>query len=569
MSDNWDDFKKADDDNWDDFKKAEETPVVASSVPQEKPGWFEPGSQSGAFARNLINGATVGTAPLMNALITNAQGPGTYGFNPVHSTTTNADDFKKSLSEYENADKQAFDQYPKTSFAGSVIGGLPAAIVTGGKSLAANMGVGGAMGAISGAGHYDPNESVGTNAGNIATESALGALIPVPIHGISKVVTPIARSAFNLIKGSRPASEQEMARVIEQFKNSSDVPQPTVTNTPTMPSDVRGLPDKFQILSDLYKRLNPTKYPEKAYPFDPDFPGNAGKTEQQYNEELQQAINNKIASDPYGQQPSLVDKNDKHFLNDMSSTRYTGTSSGQEAGVDAMTRQMNGLSTAGRIQQAISELNGAKNTHPFIQEDIMPKIFPNKVANNAGTLTNDETKNVIEHYNVNNPQSSDLFNRMKTGAIGGGAVGAIAPHVLSMIPGMGDLAGTLAPLVGGAGLGAIRGALNDAHLPLRAELPQVAKNFANTMDTTVQGLKSPLNQISHIESPQIFGNLRDYLFNDLPSDNPDVEAKKQEMLNHLDQNGDDETQQRRAQMLGQTTAAGRAVTNSDSPLHKR
>lgn len=169
----------------DDDKPVAKTAVTPKGV-QEEPGWFMPGSKSEAAVRGFAQGATLGLAPQISAMLS----PG---------------DRKQNLAEYLAANRAAAEAQPGTSLVSNLIGGAPSMIAAGAGALPAQIAKGAGL---SGLETLGSSQRTGMDlAKDVATGTAIGGGTTAALPLLGKVI----KGGANLVVGSPSMSKLEKA----------------------------------------------------------------------------------------------------------------------------------------------------------------------------------------------------------------------------------------------------------------------------------------------------------------------------------------------------------------------
>jgi hypothetical protein len=191
----------------------------------EEPGWFMPGSKSEAAVRGFSQGATLGLAPRISAMLS----PGSYGEN---------------LKQYLAADKAASEAHPVVSGVANLVGGAPSMIASGAGSIPAQIAKQAGIGALSGAGNAQE--------GNVARDAATGAAISGAMAGALPAVAGGAKSVYNMFKGK--ADPKAITEAAIKFKNAPRAPSAGVTGPRSAQEIQNDLKKTYDTLPIVNKR---------------------------------------------------------------------------------------------------------------------------------------------------------------------------------------------------------------------------------------------------------------------------------------------------------------------------
>lgn len=157
--------------------------------PTSEPGWFEPGSRSEALTRGFAQGATLGLAPRISAMLS----PGKFGDN---------------LKQYLAANQVAQEAHPGYTLAGNLAGGAPSMIYGGAGTLPVQIAKGAGMSAADTLGN-----STKTGA-DLAKEVATGGAIGGGATAALPILGKVAKGVTNLVVGS-PSTEKIAAAAVK------------------------------------------------------------------------------------------------------------------------------------------------------------------------------------------------------------------------------------------------------------------------------------------------------------------------------------------------------------------
>lgn len=158
---------------------------------KEEPGWFQPGSKSEAAVRGFSQGATLGLAPRISALLS----PGAYSNN---------------LKQYLAADKAAAEAHPVVSAVGNLVGGAPSIIASGAGSIPMQIAKQTGIGALSGAGNAQE--------GSVLRDATTSGAVSGALAGALPAVGKVAGMGLDTIRGK--ADPKQLAEAAITYKNS-------------------------------------------------------------------------------------------------------------------------------------------------------------------------------------------------------------------------------------------------------------------------------------------------------------------------------------------------------------